>query len=157
MADNKIRFSYINAPARAYARINPVLFSGEVGIETDTKMMKVGTGVTSWAHLPYMVLDGASTTEEVAESGDNLYVSESEKDDIDTLMNDSYFELVGYEDDVTNSVRYLALLSSNNVWKIKKVDYSGPEIIRSRADSFLNPSFKLWISAWNSREVLEYE
>lgn len=151
-----IRFAYINAPSNAYKKINPILFSGELGIETDTQMLKAGVGVSSWANLPYITLDGASTTEEVSEVEGSLYISESEKDDIDTLMTDSYFELVEYLDDTTNQVRYIAMVS-NSVWRIKKVDYSGAEIIRTRADSYNNPTFKLWINAWNSRGYLTYE
>ena len=33
---------------------NPVLSSGEPGVETDTGRIKVGNGFTSWATLPYI-------------------------------------------------------------------------------------------------------
>jgi hypothetical protein len=32
---------------------NPVLGSGEIGIELDTRMLKLGDGSTSWSDLPY--------------------------------------------------------------------------------------------------------
>lgn len=34
---------------------NPVLLAGELGIESDTKKMKVGDGTTSWNSLAYMI------------------------------------------------------------------------------------------------------
>lgn len=42
---------------------NPVLASGEPGVELDTHMTKVGDGTTSWNELPYDVGDpGAAET-----------------------------------------------------------------------------------------------
>jgi hypothetical protein len=32
---------------------NPVLSSGEIGVETDTLKFKIGDGVTAWADLKY--------------------------------------------------------------------------------------------------------
>lgn len=39
---------------------NPILASGEAGVETDTDRVKVGDGATSWTALPYAVVDLAS-------------------------------------------------------------------------------------------------
>jgi hypothetical protein len=33
---------------------NPVLVAGELGLDTNTNMLKVGDGVTAWAELPYL-------------------------------------------------------------------------------------------------------
>lgn len=38
---------------------NPVLLDGEFGIEKDTRLFKIGDGVTPWATLPYGGLRGA--------------------------------------------------------------------------------------------------
>jgi hypothetical protein len=38
---------------------NPILAEGEVGVETDTKKLKVGDGLTVWASLPYINLTPA--------------------------------------------------------------------------------------------------
>jgi hypothetical protein len=35
---------------------NPILLEGEVGVETDSKKLKVGDGLTVWASLPYITL-----------------------------------------------------------------------------------------------------
>lgn len=40
--------------AALWKSTNPLLASGEPGIETDTKKMKVGDGVTKWNSLPYV-------------------------------------------------------------------------------------------------------
>lgn len=39
---------------------NPVLFSGEPGMETDTNRLKVGDGIKTWTQLPYAAVDAAS-------------------------------------------------------------------------------------------------
>lgn len=42
--------------AAEWTASNPVLLEGEVGVETDTKKLKVGDGLTVWASLPYITL-----------------------------------------------------------------------------------------------------
>ncbi len=39
--------------ANAWADSNPVLAEGELGVETDTRRMKIGTGDIEWRDLPY--------------------------------------------------------------------------------------------------------
>ena len=36
-----------------WATVNPILDSGEAGLETDTNKLKFGDGVTDWNNLPY--------------------------------------------------------------------------------------------------------
>lgn len=61
MADNivsvKLRTRYDTAAN--WTTNNPVLLSGELGIESDMLKMKVGNGSTAWTSLPYL-LDGAA-------------------------------------------------------------------------------------------------
>jgi hypothetical protein len=42
--------------AAEWTASNPVLLEAEVGVETDTKKLKVGDGLTVWASLPYITL-----------------------------------------------------------------------------------------------------
>ena len=57
MADNvvsvKLRSRYDTAAN--WASNNPVLLSGELGIESNTLKMKVGNGSTVWNSLPYLL------------------------------------------------------------------------------------------------------
>ena len=41
-----------------WTTVNPVLAEGEMGIETDTDLFKIGDGVTAWNSLPYGGLQG---------------------------------------------------------------------------------------------------
>ncbi len=42
--------------AAEWTASNPTLLEGEVGVETDSKKLKVGDGLTAWASLPYITL-----------------------------------------------------------------------------------------------------
>ena len=66
---------------------NPILAQGEMGIETDTQLFKIGTGLLTWNELPYGGLRGfAGSTGYVGSQGSSmavnnvLYVSRSGTD-----------------------------------------------------------------------------
>ena len=51
MAIEHIQF--IRGTAEAMGAVNPLLLSGELGLETDTGKYKIGDGVTAWNSLDY--------------------------------------------------------------------------------------------------------
>ena len=59
MAEKTIntRIQLRNDLAATWDSKNPVLKKGEIGIEIDTRKMKVGDGTTAWEALPYMGAD----------------------------------------------------------------------------------------------------
>jgi hypothetical protein len=46
--------------AAAWTAANPVLAEKEMGVETDTRLMKLGDGITAWNDLPYLATGIAS-------------------------------------------------------------------------------------------------
>lgn len=40
-----------------WTEINPILMEGEVGFEIDTKLRKIGDGVTAWNDLDYLAAE----------------------------------------------------------------------------------------------------
>jgi hypothetical protein len=55
--------------ASNWAAENPTLAAGELGLETDTSLIKVGTGSTAWNSLSYLpVSDGSITTAKLSSS-----------------------------------------------------------------------------------------
>lgn len=70
MADKTIntRIQLRNDLAATWNSKNPVLKKGEIGIEIDTRKMKVGDGTTVWKALPYM---GADVNDILAVINDN--------------------------------------------------------------------------------------
>lgn len=66
---------------------NPILAQGEIGIETDTQLFKIGNGIDNWNTLPYGGLRGyAGSTGYIGSQGSSmavanvLYVSKSGND-----------------------------------------------------------------------------
>jgi hypothetical protein len=39
---------------------DPILYLGEIGLESDTQRYKVGDGMTLWSELPYWNVGGGS-------------------------------------------------------------------------------------------------
>lgn len=54
------KFQQHRGLAATWTSNNPVLLSGEMGLETDTNKFKVGDGVTAWNSLPYWSVAGVS-------------------------------------------------------------------------------------------------
>lgn len=50
---DRVQIITSNAVAADWADINPVLFKGEIGLELDTKRLKIGDGFRRWVDLPY--------------------------------------------------------------------------------------------------------
>lgn len=48
--------------ASAWTSANPTLSGGEMGYETDTGKMKIGTGTTAWTSLGYFAGEGGGAT-----------------------------------------------------------------------------------------------
>lgn len=53
-----IQLQFRRGTAARWASSNPTLAAGEMGIESDTNLFKIGDGVTSWTSLPYGGLQG---------------------------------------------------------------------------------------------------
>ena len=49
-------------PAATWTSNNPTLAAGEIGFETDTGKIKVGTGSTAWTSLGYVSSGGTVTS-----------------------------------------------------------------------------------------------
>lgn|GEM_PF-3440536 len=54
------QFQFRRDLAANWTSNNPVLLSGELGLETDTNQFKIGDGVTSWTTLAYGGIQGPS-------------------------------------------------------------------------------------------------
>lgn len=57
-----VKFKFRRGVAAEWTTDNPILYSGEPGLETDTGKFKIGDGVRSWNSLPYF-LDANDTSD----------------------------------------------------------------------------------------------
>jgi hypothetical protein len=58
LAHNTIQLQHKRGTAARWTIVNPVLASGEIGYETDTRKFKIGDGTTPWVSLPYQGQSG---------------------------------------------------------------------------------------------------
>lgn len=61
MSERITRLKMRGDTAAAWTAANPVLLARELGIETDTRRLKVGDGTTAWTALPYISGSGGAT------------------------------------------------------------------------------------------------
>ncbi len=59
--------------AAEWTTVNPTLASGEFGLETDTKLMKLGDGTTPWITLPYLFGSTLAYTDRIVLVADGYY------------------------------------------------------------------------------------
>jgi hypothetical protein len=55
-----IQFQHRRDIASLWTSNNPILASGEMGLETDTTSFKIGDGIRPWVLLPYAGIKGAT-------------------------------------------------------------------------------------------------
>lgn len=77
-----------------WTEINPILMEGEVGFEIDTKLRKIGDGITAWNNLDYLAAENV-----VQELGDSETAVISQKTITNTITDTIYgnfFTIKGY-------------------------------------------------------------
>ena len=58
-----VRIQVRRGTASEWTAANPTLAAGEMGVETDTRKIKVGTGSTAWTSLSYIAADSPAISE----------------------------------------------------------------------------------------------
>ena len=48
-----------------WTSIDPILASGEIGVETNTNKIKIGDGVTAWNSLSYVATGGGAGYQDI--------------------------------------------------------------------------------------------
>jgi hypothetical protein len=51
---NALTANVVMKTAAQFTTANPTLLAGQFGLETDTNLLKIGTGITAWNSLPYI-------------------------------------------------------------------------------------------------------
>lgn len=59
--------------AQNWTTNNPVLLAGEIGVESDTGLMKIGNGTSNWIDLDYFAGNPADVQALITENEDNYY------------------------------------------------------------------------------------
>ena len=57
-----VQIQFRRGTAAAWTTANPILAEGEMGIESDTDLFKIGDGITAWTALAYGGIQGTAGT-----------------------------------------------------------------------------------------------
>ena len=79
----KVRFQQRIDESTKWAAVDPVLLTGEIGIESDTKKFKFGDGTTKWSELDYAGID--QTQLDAIQDGYHELTPNAETSDNDAL------------------------------------------------------------------------
>jgi hypothetical protein len=70
-----VRIQVRRGTSADWSNVNPILAAGEMGVETDTRKIKVGDGSTAWNSLDYIASDAPGITEIAQDAIDSALVA----------------------------------------------------------------------------------
>jgi hypothetical protein len=138
-----VRIQVRRGTASEWTSANPTLAAGEMGVETDTRKIKIGTGSTAWTSLSYIAADAPGITEIAQDAIDAALsmgagLTKSYNDNGNTIslnIDSSVVALKSYVDDqvngLTNTVQsdYVLLSDVGNAGGPAKLDVDGNLLI----------------------------
>ena len=73
--------------AQNWTTNNPVLLAGEIGVESDTGLMKIGNGTSNWIDLDYFAGNPADVQALITENEDNYFAvtATGEQEDLEAI------------------------------------------------------------------------
>ncbi len=109
-----------NDTSTNWATANPVLATGEVGWESDTKKFKLGDGVTAWNSLAYASSAGGSSTPE------NMVTTDTEQEITGSKLFSNGLKVGGYDGiSDNNGEPFIYVDPSHNGWTIGSQNSGG--------------------------------
>jgi hypothetical protein len=134
-----VRIQVRRGTASEWTSVNPTLAAGELGVETDTRKIKVGTGSTAWTSLSYIASDAPGITEIAQDAIDQALsmgsgLTKSYNDNGNTIslgIDDSVVALKSYVDSQVGGLQntvtsdYVLLADVGNAGGPAKLDADG--------------------------------
>jgi hypothetical protein len=134
-----VRIQVRRGTASEWTSANPTLAAGEMGVETDTRKIKVGTGNTAWTSLAYIASDAPGITEIAQDAIDSALsmgagLTKSYNDGTNTIslnIDSSVVALKSYVDDQITGLDnaaaadYVLLADVGNAGGPAKLDVDG--------------------------------
>lgn len=78
-----VQIQFRRGTAASWTSANTVLAAGELGLETDTALFKIGDGTTAWTSLAYGGFDGTATLSQIGiSSGTDIGAAIADDDEI---------------------------------------------------------------------------
>jgi hypothetical protein len=134
-----VRIQVRRGTASEWTSANPTLAAGEMGVETDTRKIKIGTGSTAWTSLSYIASDAPGITEIAQDAIDTALsmgagLTKSYNDGTNTIslnIDSSVVALKSYVDDQITALdnaadaAYVLLADVGNAGGPAKLDVDG--------------------------------
>ncbi len=134
-----VRIQVRRGTASEWTSVNPTLAAGELGVETDTRKIKIGTGSTAWTSLSYIAADSPAITEIAQDAIDQALsmgsgLTKSYNDNTNTIslgIDDSIVALKSYVDSQVGGLQntvtsdYVLLADVGNAGGPAKLDADG--------------------------------
>jgi len=134
-----VRIQVRRGTASEWTSANPTLAAGEMGVETDTRKLKIGTGSTAWTSLSYIASDAPGITEIAQDAIDTALsmgsgLTKSYNDATNTIslnIDSSVVALKSYVDSQVNGLEnstaadYVLLADVGNAGGPAKLDVDG--------------------------------
>jgi hypothetical protein len=138
-----VRIQVRRGTASEWTSANPTLAAGEMGVETDTRKIKIGTGSTAWTSLSYIASDAPGITEIAQDAIDTALsmgagLTKSYNDGTNTIslnIDSSVVALKSYVDDQITGLDnaaaadYVLLSDVGNAGGPAKLDVDGNLLI----------------------------
>ena len=94
-----VRIQLRNDLATNWVTKNPILAQGEIGIESDSRKLKIGDGINTWNHLIYYQFGDALG---YLQNGGYTGTGQDLKDEIDAISGGTGVQLQVHLDDLSN-------------------------------------------------------
>ena len=94
-----VRIQLRNDLATNWTTKNPILAQGEIGIESDSRKLKIGDGINTWNHLIYYQFGDALG---YLQNGGYTGTGQDLKDEIDAISGGTGVQLQVHLDDLSN-------------------------------------------------------
>ena len=94
-----VRIQLRNDLATNWTTKNPILAQGEIGIESDSRKLKIGDGINTWNHLIYYQFGDALG---YLQNGGYTGTGQDLKDEIDAISGGTGVQLEVHMDDLSN-------------------------------------------------------
>jgi hypothetical protein len=118
-----VQIQFRRGTAASWAAANTVLAEGELGLETDTALFKIGDGATAWTSLGYGGFDGTASLSQIGISGGT---------DIGAALADTD-EIAVYDDSASTNKK--ADVSRIKTYVFSAVDAVGDLLVGTAADT----------------------
>mgnify|MGYP005948395569 CR=1 FL=1 len=136
------RFQFRRDTSARWTEINPILLEGEIGVETDTKLRKMGDGTNTWNNLDYLAAE--NITQELGNS-EAAVISQKGIDNILTSVDVGTIDI-----NISTLPTQNCTLGVNNLWySLTKSSHKAIKVNANYTKIIISPNIDIFIGFLN--------